>query len=172
VPQPPQLFGSVCSSTHAALQTEPPAGHPHAELVQISLFEHAVVHAPQWAAVDVRSTQAPLQSVSPAPQVEAQVLFEQTVLPEQRTPHPPQFVGSEVVSTHTPLQDVPVEQGPVSGTPTSTGGTVPSAVTASGSKGLPSGAGASGVVPSGDVPSGAVPSGVPLSVDVMAPGAR
>jgi hypothetical protein len=47
-----------------------------------------------------------LQSVSPVPQLEAQLLAEQTWLLVQAVPHPPQLAGFEEVSTQTPLHSV------------------------------------------------------------------
>jgi hypothetical protein len=70
---------------------------------QDSPAAQAVAHAPQWKRSRSRWTQAPPQSVSPAPQVAEQVAgpaaAEQTV-PWQARAQEPQWPGSEARSTH------------------------------------------------------------------------
>jgi len=118
VPQPPQLAGSLCSSTQAAAPPVPqavsPALQPQEPFVHSWEPLQALAQAPQLAALLPRFTHALLQSVSPVAQVDVQTLFEQTSPPRQAMLHPPQLRGSDVGSTQTPLQTVPVVQLPPS----------------------------------------------------------
>jgi hypothetical protein len=63
---------------------------------------HVVPQAPQFVMLVVRSTQAPLQDVSPVAQPVVQTLFTHSSPMVQRLPQPPQLRGSLVGSTHVP----------------------------------------------------------------------
>jgi hypothetical protein len=102
VPQAPQLFGSVVTSTQVSPHALVPAGHEHVFAAHSLPPVHFVPHPPQLAGSLVVSTHAPVQLVS-APQPVAVV----THWPELHTspaphavPHAPQLLGSLRVSVH------------------------------------------------------------------------
>jgi hypothetical protein len=68
---------------------------------QLCPSRQEVVQAPQWAGSVLRSTQAPLHSVSPAAQVCWQVPPLQVWPAAQAVPHVPQFLGSVEVLVQT-----------------------------------------------------------------------
>ena len=70
VPQPPQLFGSVCSFTHTPLQTLSPVGHTHVPLRQVPPSGQAVPQAPQLLPSVSLLTQVLAHTVSPAGQTQ------------------------------------------------------------------------------------------------------
>jgi len=59
---------------------------------------------PQFALSDVKSRQARLHAVSPAPHAVVQLPALQTSVPLQAVAHTPQLTGSDEVSTHVPEQ--------------------------------------------------------------------
>ena len=63
-------------------------------------------HAPQFIELLPRSTQPPLQSVSPAPHPLPHAPPLQTSVAPQALPHAPQLDRSELVFTHAPLHAV------------------------------------------------------------------
>ena len=67
-----------------------------------------MAHAPQSEGSVVRSTQAPLQSVSPDAQVVVHTPAEQTWPVAQAMAQAPQLFGSLSVSVQTPLQRRPM----------------------------------------------------------------
>jgi len=72
VPQPPQLFGSVCSFTQTPLHTVSTLGHAQTPLSQVSpvglIVEQFVPHPPQLLSSVCSFTQTPLHPVSPLAQ--------------------------------------------------------------------------------------------------------
>jgi hypothetical protein len=82
--------------------TPPPTQTPAA---QVAAPEHTTPQLPQFAALVWTSTQAPLQSVKPAPHESEQRPCEQTC-PLHVTPQPPQWLGSSAVFAQTPPQSV------------------------------------------------------------------
>lgn len=121
MPHAPQLFASVCSSTHEPLHGVVPLGHEkHIPAAQVACGPHTVPHAPQLFASDVVSTHPvahgawPLRhdAVPPwhAPEVHAVPLPGDAHLPFSHimpslhfVPHAPQFFSSLDKST----QEVP-----------------------------------------------------------------
>ena len=65
---------------------------------------HTWLQEPQLSGSLPRATQAPLQLVSPAPQLSVQVPPEQTLPAGQTCPHEPQLFGSLLSATQAPLQ--------------------------------------------------------------------
>lgn len=117
VPQPPQLFESVCSSTHAPLQLEKPLLHAttHALFEQdavalATVVVQAVPQAPQWLASLVVSAHVLPHSVGVVlGQPEAQAEATQTGVPASAlhwVEQPPQWFASFVRLTHVPEQFV------------------------------------------------------------------
>jgi hypothetical protein len=102
-PQPPQLAGSLVVVTQRAglPQATVPTGQTHWPAAQIVPPEQTVPQAPQLPALDSKSTQAPLQVVSPVPQV-PHIPWLHEVPAEQAVPQAPQLVGSDRRSTHLP----------------------------------------------------------------------
>jgi hypothetical protein len=65
VPHAPQLFGSVCSFTHAPLHTVSPLGHAQLPLWQVPPVSHVVPQAPQLFGSVCSSTHALPQHAAP-----------------------------------------------------------------------------------------------------------
>jgi hypothetical protein len=112
-PQPPQLFESVWSGTHAPLQYACPAGHAQAPFAQVEVPPHTLPQAPQLFLSVLRLTHPPLQIVGvAAAHVGEHVPFEQSSCVEpggrgsaaQLSPHRPQFARLDRRFTHWPLQ--------------------------------------------------------------------
>src|ERR1035437_6409175 len=74
MPPPPQLFASLCSSTHSPEQTLSPLGQTHEPCVQTYVFAQTLPHVPQFETLVSSSTQTLLQSVLPAGQTHAPVV--------------------------------------------------------------------------------------------------
>jgi hypothetical protein len=76
-------------------------------MAQFAPAEQVIEQPPQFDGSVCRSTQALLQSVSPAAQEVVHAPLEQTCMLAQALPQPPQLLGSPCVSVHTPRQRVP-----------------------------------------------------------------
>ena len=96
-------------SAGIALQSPKPALQPPTKhdadtqpLVDACGSVHAVAHAPQFAALVLRSTHEPAQFIRPAPHDVAQVPVEQTWPALHACPQVPQLWKSDIVSAHAP----------------------------------------------------------------------
>jgi hypothetical protein len=65
-----------------------------------------VPHVPQWSELVLRSTHAPPQLDSPAPQVDEHTPFVHTLPPAQTIAQPPQWLGSVRGSTQAPPHSI------------------------------------------------------------------
>ncbi len=101
LPQLPQLSWSL--GTQAPLHSSVPVGQTHLPVTQDCPAAQVVAQLPQWAGSFWRSAQAPLQSVSPLPQVVVQLPALQTALAAQVFPQAPQLLGSVCSLTQAPL---------------------------------------------------------------------
>jgi hypothetical protein len=107
LPHAPQLRGSVEGSVHCEPHSVVPAEHAHAPLTHAEPVGQEVLQLPQSNGSLVRSTQAPLQLVSPAPHTVVQAPPEHTWPAAHAAPHEPQFAGSLWVSVQTPPHRCP-----------------------------------------------------------------
>ena len=105
-PHEPQLRGSIRRSAHRAPHCEKPGSHEQTLAEQFAPGPHCWPHAPQLNAFDVKSTQAPLQSVNPLSHFSAHADREQTWPLMHTLVQEPQCAGSLVVSVHTPSQRI------------------------------------------------------------------
>lgn len=124
-PQRPQFVKLARSVSHPSaglpLQLPKPASQatPHDPPVQLTTAwtpeEHAFPHAPQFATLDVVSTQVSPQSIRPVPeQIGTQVPAEQFVPAPQTLLHRPQLLLSALMFTHVlpqSMRPVPVHVG-------------------------------------------------------------
>ena len=110
MPHDPQLPGSLDVSTQVLVPVSPHAvvigGQTHAPPVHWVRPVHALLHLPQLLELCCRSTQTPLQSVSPLGQVHVPEVH--VAPPVHAMPQPPQFRLSLVVSMQLPLQSISV----------------------------------------------------------------
>jgi hypothetical protein len=107
-PHAPQLRGSLLVSVHWPMHVVSAALHVHIPFTHEAPVPQIVPQVPQSKGSVVRSTQALLQSVSPFPQINAQMPEEQTHPAPHAIPQPPQFLGSLCVSVQTPLHRRPL----------------------------------------------------------------
>jgi hypothetical protein len=72
VPQPPQLFGSICVFVHAPLQSVLPVGHASEQvpIEQTRPVMQTVLHDPQLNGSICSFTHTPLHTVVPVGQAE------------------------------------------------------------------------------------------------------
>jgi hypothetical protein len=116
LPQPPQLEGSTCSSTHAPPQAvvPPPQIVKHAPAEQTSPSGHVVPHVPQlFGSVWVLAQMVP-QSVVPPLHTMPHVPVEHTLPAGHGLLHFPQLSGSFERFTQAPLHETvpPVQVSP------------------------------------------------------------
>jgi hypothetical protein len=107
----PQFCGSVFRSTHAPLHTVCPVGHAHTPAVHAPPVGQAV-QPPQWSALAMMSTHAPLVPHAPNPGAHVQAPIQQDWSLGQIFPQPPQSCEFPVVSTHELPQSVRVAEQP------------------------------------------------------------
>jgi hypothetical protein len=102
--QPPQLFGSLLMLTQSPLHSVSVGSQAPAQVPPLQtgvVPPQVVVHEPQCVLSVSRSTQTPLQAVSPG----AQQMPLVQVSPEAHAlPQVPQFISSVIGSEHVPLQ--------------------------------------------------------------------
>jgi hypothetical protein len=109
--QPPQLFASVCSSTHPPLQGLSPVGQlvPHDVPLHVALppvgTGHAVHELVPQLLIELLLTHVPLHAWEPLGH--AHVPLWQVVPPAQAPLHVPQLFGSLAVSTSQPFAALP-----------------------------------------------------------------
>lgn len=116
LPHPPQLAGSLSTSTQVPLQETDPsqaAGPPasggvgtHMPLEHVSPAGQRLLQDPQLFGSLVRSTHAPPQLTAGAVHAAAHAPLLQTSLVGHVVPHPPQLFGLDATSVHCPLQMV------------------------------------------------------------------
>lgn len=109
------MWKSLAVSTQAKLEPKSqrvwPAAHPHRPPEHTAPDGHSCLQAPQLLASVLVSTQLPLQSVWPDPQLLTHWLLEHTSPEPQAWLQAPQLSWSLASETHTPLQLVfPVAQ--------------------------------------------------------------